>query len=314
MKRSGQWLGWATLAVIAVAVVAAWGSSTKGKTKVRATLHATVHAPHAKGLAKLALRKGPKGTFIVKARGLSGGQSFDVVVNRVKVGTLVTGPGGSGVAKFSTSPRGHTTMLGFDPRGGEIEVRDENGDDDLDGDMSDDNPDSAIGCCVGERDDDEDEVDCERKTAAECTAEGGTPSTAPTCLPNPCATTPPPTKVVCCESSSAGGAFVDDDPEVECEDDITQTECAKRGGMVVQATSCDPNPCQPVPPPQLVICCVPDESEMECERLTSDHCTAVHGTPSSATSCDNDPCGGNGDQGNQDGDGGNGGEGGGHDD
>ncbi len=299
MKRSGKWLGWGTAVLVAVGVIAAWGPSATAKTKIRETLHATVHAPHASGLAKLVLRKGSKGTFTIKARGLSQGQSFDVVVNRVKVGTLVTGGGGSGVAKFSTSPKGRTTMLGFDPRGAHIEIRDENGDDDLDSDMSDDNnPDSAIGCCLGE--DNDGDVECEELTAAECTNEGGTPTTATSCLPNPCATTPPPPNVVCCRSSSAGGAFVDDDPEVECEDDVTQAECANEGGMVVQATSCDPNPCQPVPPPQLVICCVPDGTETECEHVTSAECTAAHGTTSSATSCDADPCGGGGGGGNGD--------------
>src|SRR5262245_47794704 len=287
---------------------------------IRQTLHPTVHAPHASGLAKLALRTTSQGKFTVKARGLSGGQSFDVVVNGVKVGALVSGAGGSGVAKFSTSPKGRTKMLGFDPRGARIEVRDENGDDDLDSDMDDNNPSSVIGCCIGENDDDQNNEDqnndgeCEDLTAAECTKEGGTPTTATSCLPNPCATTPPPTKVVCCQGTSAAGAFVDDDPEVECEDDVTQAECADEGGMVVQGASCDPNPCQPVPPPQLVICCVPDGDETECERLTADHCTAAHGTTSSATWCDSDPCGGNnGDEGGDNG-GGNGDEGGGQDD
>jgi len=242
-------------------------------------------------------------------RRLPGGKLFDVVVNHVKVGTLVTGAGGQGIAKFSTSPRGHIAALGFDPQGAQIAVRDdETGDDDLEGDMSDDHPQSAIGCCLGDRGDDggDGEVECENLTAAECSAEQGTPTTATSCLPNPCSTQPPPTPVVCCRAQSATGAFLDDDPEVECEDDVSQAECATQGGMVVQATSCDPNPCQPTPPPNLVICCVSrgDQGDQEgdqgedvspteppqCERLTASDCSDEGGTVSSATSCMPNPC------------------------
>ncbi len=183
-----------------------------------------------------------------------------------------------------------------------MEVLDDQGDDVLDGEMPDDNPDSAIGCCVG---DDDGETECEDLTAAECTSEGGTRSNATSCLPNPCVTTPPPS-TVCCFAHSATGAFVDDDPEVECEDDISAAECAAQGGTMVNATSCDPNPCQPSPPPNLVICCVPqgDQGEQEgqpqtepaeCEHISADECTAAGGTVSSgATSREPDPCGGGG--------------------
>jgi hypothetical protein len=54
---------------------------------------------------------------------------------------------------------------------------------------------------------------------------------------------------------------------VECED-RTSDECAAEGGLVVMATSCDPNP----------------------EVITADRCTARSGTPSTVTSCDPDPC------------------------
>jgi hypothetical protein len=52
------------------------------------------------------------------------------------------------------------------------------------------------------------------------------------------------------------------------------------------------DPCQPTPPPNLVICCVSDGSESECEHITADECTASNGTVNSATSCEPDPCGG----------------------
>jgi len=160
--------------------------------------------------------------------------------------------------------------------------------------MPDDNPDSAIGCCLGDDDDDqgdegETETECQDLTAAECAAKGGTATTATSCLPNPCRQNPPPSTTVCCLAHDAEGASEDDDPEVECEH-LSASRCAARNGTTVEATSCDPNPCRPVPPPQLVICCVPEDGESECERLTPDHCTARGGTASTATSCDHDPC------------------------
>jgi hypothetical protein len=295
MKHKGSdrctWLG--TSMVFVAAVVALLAVDATAKTKIRQTLTATVHAPGASGVARLLLRTPSTGKFTVKARRLPGSKTFDVVVNKVKVGTLKTGPSGNGTAKFSNPAAGHTAALGFDPRGAQIAIRDEEtGDDDLDTDMPDDNPDSAIGCCVG--------TECEDETAAECTAHGGTPTPSGGCLPDPCNGNPPPPTTVCCRTTSAGGAFVDDDPENECEDDVSSAECAAQGGMVVQATSCEPNPCQPTPPPNLVICCVPDGGESECEHITADECTATGGTVNSGTSCDPDPCGGGGGGGGDD--------------
>jgi hypothetical protein len=300
IERPGKW----AVGLLLVSAVAANATRADAKTKVVQPLSPTVHAPGAHGTAKLVLRTGSTGRFSVKARHLPAGRSFDLVVNKVKVGTITTGPSGGGVARFSTSPTGRAGMLGFDPRGAEIEVRDgDTGDDDLDSDMPDDQPDSAIGCCVGERDDDH-ETECEDLTATECATRGGTPTTATSCLPDPCGTNPPSPTSVCCLAQSAAGASEDDDPEVECDADVSATNCATQGGTVVTATSCDPNPCQPVPPPATIICCVPDGHESECEHVTPDHCTTAGGTPSSATSCDSDPCGGGGGGDGEDGDGG----------
>ena len=308
--RWGERAGW----VVAVAVMCALPVGAAPKMKLTQALTATSHAPGASGTAKLVLKNGSHGRFSIRAKHLRGDASFDVVVNGVKVGRLVTGPRGGGIARFS-SPKGRGGRLGFDPRGAHVAVRaDDTGEDDLEGDMPDDHPDSAIGCCVGERDDD-DEVECELRTADGCSAHGGRPTTATSCLPNPCGTNPPPATVICCRSSSARGAFVDDDPEVECEDDVSQAECAEHGGMVVQARSCEPNPCQPVPPPDVVVCCVPDEDESECEHVTRQHCSDAGGTVSTATSCAAHPCGNgddDGDDGDEDGGGGGGERHGGH--
>ena len=306
----------ATLTVVATAV--AVGATIVGVRAVNATasvsinqkLTGTAHAPRARGQARLLLKTGASGTFSVKGRHLAAGKTFEVLVNKIKIGTLTTNAGGRGTAKFSTSPKGRVARLGVDPQGGEVEVRDDQGDDVLDGQMPDDNTDSAIGCCLQ---DDDGESECEDLTAAECTSEGGTPTTATSCLPNPCATTPPPPNSVCCLAHSATGAFVDDDPEVECEDDVSPADCAAQGGTMVQAASCDSNPCQPTPPPQIAICCVSDDDGSECDDLTPANCTAAGGTVNTATSCDPDPCGGGGGGGGgDDGGGGSGSDGGGH--
>jgi hypothetical protein len=304
-ERSNRdaWLG--TAMVIVAAAVAAVAVDAMAKTKIRQTLTATVHAPGASGVAKLRLRTPSKGKFTVKAQHLPGGKTFDVVVNKVKVGTLRTGAGGDGAAKFTTAVAGRAAILGFDPRGAQIAIRDdETGDDDLEANMPDDDRDSAIGCCLG--------TECEEETAAECTAHGGKPTSAGGCLPDPCKNNPPPPKTVCCLTTSAGGAFVDDDPENVCDDDDSSAKCAAKGGVVVKAPSCEPNPCQPTPPPQLVVCCVPDQDEAECEHVTADHCKAEGGKVSSATSCEHDPCGGGDDDQGDDNQGDQGGDDGGH--
>jgi hypothetical protein len=245
-------------------------------------------------MARVLLKHGSRGRFSIKAKHLRSGASFDVVVNGVKVGSLVTGARGGGVARFNTSPKPHTGRLGFDPRGAHVAVREhDTGMDDLECDMPGGHPDSAIGCCVGERKvaDGSSGGKCELQTPDACTARGGRPTTATACLPDPCGGNPPPPTVVCCRSSSADGAFADDDPQVICEDDVTEAECADHGGMVVQASSCQSNPCQPAPPPDMVICCVPDDEDSECEHVTRQHCSDAGGMVSDAKSCDCHPCG-----------------------
>ena len=47
-----------------------------------------------------------------------------------------------------------------------------------------------VACCLPGGDE-SGEVECEDRTADECTAAGGTVATAATCLPNPCEAAPP---------------------------------------------------------------------------------------------------------------------------
>ena len=282
-------------------------------THVKGSLTATSHAPRARGRATLALSTASKGRFRVVARGLTPNASFDLVVGGIKVGAFTTSGAGVGKVKLNTAPTRSQGLLGVDPRGKTIEVRDgSSGDDDLDGDMPDDGGSAtgAFACCVP----DDDGAECEVKTPDECTADGGmSQAGVASCIPNPCGGTPP-SEVVCCFPGSSTGAFIDDEQEAEC-DEVSMQECAMAGGTVVQATSCEPNPCAPVPPSQVTVCCIPGRDQTACEILTPDLCATSNGTPSTAPSCDDDPCGqnstgpdggggsssGSGDDGNSDG-------------
>jgi hypothetical protein len=260
--------------------------------RVRTVLVPTAKAPKARGRTKLLLRHGARGKFVVVARGLAPNATFDVVLGGVKVGTLTTGRGGAGTLKLSTSPHGHEGLLGVDPRGSQIAVRDDAGDDDLVGEEPAD--DSASGaCCLRDH---EGETECEDLPPAACATAGGTPAPVASCLPDPCTTTPPGGEaIVCCVASSAHGGFTDEDPEVECEDVGSPADCANLGGAVVQGTSCDGNPCAPTPPATRVACCLAtDEGTDECAMLTAESCAAHHGTvAAAATSCEAHPCGTN---------------------
>ena len=88
--------------------------------------------------------------------------------------------------------------------------------------------------------------------------------------------------VVCC---------IPDDSGPECED-RTADECAAQGGIVVEATSCDPNPCEPVTPPanEDIQCCLPDNGGTECEDRTPAECAVEGGVNAGVGTCSPDPC------------------------
>jgi len=276
----------ATMALALALASAAWADAAVRH--ARQPLKPTATAPNARGRAKVLLKHGAKGSFAIAAQRLTPTTAYDVVVDGIKVGAITTRKNGAGTIKFAAPRRGNALLMGFDPRGAFVTVRDAHGDDVLEGEMPDDDTDpNAVACCLP----DDDHVECEDRTPADCLAEGGLVSSATGCFPNPCVTSP---GVVCCIGDSAAGAFCDDDPEVECEHEFSAEACAAEGGTVVEATSCDPNPCTPVPPANLVVCCVPedDEDEIECEIRTPERCASHGGTVSAATSCADNPCGG----------------------
>ncbi|HEY2389039.1 MAG TPA: hypothetical protein VGK30_18955 [Candidatus Binatia bacterium] len=279
---------------------------------MRSALTATSADRNAKGQVGLGIR-GNDGTFDLKASHLDRNTGYDVVVGGVKVGALQATRGGSGHIRFRTSPSSKDRVLGFDPRGKSISIRNAAGNDVLVGSLPSDSIDpTAIACCVP---DNEGGSACEDLTSDACTAAGGTATEAASCMPDPCATTPPSTATVCCTNQTE-----DDGSETECEDHAA-TDCTAAGGTVVQATSCEPNPCAPVTPPagDVVACCIADEGETECEERTAEACTAENGTAMAGATCDADPCGigsgpgsgDGGDGGGTDGEDGNGGNGGG---
>jgi hypothetical protein len=306
-RKSLGWLA-ASLAGLALVSLSPAVSDARTKTKVKSALAATSVDPDASGQAGLALH-GSDGKLDLKASHLSRNASFDVIVNGVKVGTLQTTRGGGGRQRFRSDPGRRDLILGFDPRGAQLSVRNGAGRDVLVGTMPAAADPNAIACCVTAADG---TSACQEGTLDDCTAAAGVPNAAATCLPDPCEATPPPppAAVVCCINETD-----DDESESECEDK-TEADCAAVGGMTVQAESCEPNPCAPVAPPagDVVACCLTHEHETECEVRTGEACTARGGTVMAGSTCDPNPCGAgagsgdDGDGGEDDGGGGGGGE------
>ena len=277
----------AGVAILALGLVAV---PARASHRVKQTLSATDTDQDARGRAQLVLQTDEDGKFDVIAKKLDPDHTFDVIVNGVKVGTLTTTGGGSGRARFRTSPRSNDDqLLGFDPRGATVVVRNATGEDVLTGTVPDDTDPNEVACCLTGDHGGETEVECEDRTADECAAEGGTVAASASCIPNPCPGAPPPAEEVICCIPDQGA----DDTGVECED-RTPDECAAQGGTVVTAASCDPNPCTPTAPAPEIVCCVPHqgnpEEGLECETLTAQRCTDRGGTQSTATSCNPDPC------------------------
>ena len=270
------------IAIAVVLVAASAGVAAAGSSKVKTDLTATAAAPDARGKASAVVRDESKGRFEVKVQKLAPDTSYDVIVAGVKVASITTRKNGSAKARFASKPGRNVLLLGFDPRGDAVEIRDAAGDDVLVGNLpSDPNDDlSDIACCIP----DDSGTECEDRTAAECIAQGGTVTGATSCLPNPCGETPPADlDVVCC---------LPDDSGPECED-RTQAECVAQGGMVVEASSCLPeNPCQgaPLPGDADVQCCLPDDSGTECEDRTADECAAQGGVNRGAGMCTPTSC------------------------
>jgi hypothetical protein len=275
-------ISWKTLGPLALGVLTLSGRPAMAGERIKQELTAVADA-NARGSTRLALRTNDSGRFELRVRNLDPKTTYEILVGGVKVGTLSTKRGGSGSVRFRSQPRGHDLLLGFDPRGQIVTVRSSAGADVLVGSVpggSTGNPSDNVACCIP----DDRGSECEDRTADECGAQGGTVSTATSCLPNPCADAPPvDADVVCC---------LPDDSGPECEDRTT-ADCAAQGGVAVQATSCQPNPCAATPPADGdTRCCLPDDSGAECEDRTPAQCIAGGGVDMGPGSCTPNPCAG----------------------
>ncbi|MGH7895162.1 MAG: hypothetical protein ACREQL_10870 [Candidatus Binatia bacterium] len=77
--------------------------------------------------------------------------------------------------------------------------------------------------------------ECEDRTADECAAAGGTVSSATSCVPDPCNTTPPPAdEIACCVPAGVEGP--------ECET-LSPDACTAQGGTPASTGTCLPDPC-----------------------------------------------------------------------
>jgi hypothetical protein len=255
--------------------------------KVDTTLAASGADADAAGDARLTIRS-RRGTLDarleVRVRRLAPAGQFEIVLDGVRIGELATSGGGNGKLRFRSRPRGKDLLLGVDPRGRELVIRDATGAVVLGAPIPDDSIDpTKVRCCLP----DDSGTECEDRTAAECSAAGGVDLGPGSCLPNPCADAPVPgDDVVCC---------LPDDSGPECED-RTAAECSAQGGISLGAGTCLPNPCEPFTPPadDDIRCCLPDDSGPECEDRTVAECAAEGGVNIGAGVCAPDTCLGSG--------------------
>lgn len=290
MKHERKWnrIVAAVAALAALGLVA--GRAQAGGVRVKQDLAVTGVDPDASGKARVRIN-GPgndlRGELDVRVRRLDGGAPFEVDLHGVRIGTLTTSGGGRGRARFRTQPRSsRDQLLGVDPRGKSLQVRDASGDPVMEADIPDDTMDpTKIRCCLPDDSDAGDQPECEDRTPDECTAAGGVNLGAGSCLPNPCegATPPPPEEhIVCC---------IPDDHGAQCED-RSPASCSEHGGVNLGAGTCDPNPCPAtVPPaPETIQCCLPEGSEVECEDRTPEMCAEHGGTNMGPGTCTPNPC------------------------
>lgn len=291
--RTGTILTLAAGLVVGLAATVAGAPSGNRPAHVKQALSPPTAGSSARGKVVLVVKRNG-GKFDVGVRKLAGASHFEVLIDGVKVGDLETNGGGNGHARFGTKPRGRAKVLGVDPRGRHILVRDDDGNDVLEGDCPKDTEDAGkVACCVypddamktARNDAGSDDPKCQMLTPDDCDTAGGD-SAGGSCLPDPCASVSPvPDGTACCVPQSD-----DEDGEgAEC-DDLTPDECSAEGGTMVSATGCDPNPCEPTPPADPRIACCTGDGNLTCGHSTASECDAAQGVNLGAGSCDPNPC------------------------
>jgi hypothetical protein len=279
--------------VILLVMLTFAASTASAASHLKAGLVSTGKDPDARGRATLVVR-GSKGKLGVSAHRLSNTATFEVIVDGVRIGTLSTHGGGNGKARFTTRPHGGDQLLGVDPRGKLLQVRDDDGDDVLETEMPDDSEPGAIRCCRTH----EDETECEAESPDECAAKGGVNMGEGSCMPNPCPTGGGD-RVRCCVPEH-------DDDGPECEE-RTADECSAQHGINIGPGECeDDDACSPTPPGEGEIrCCIAEhdimthhedgddqgeDEDVECEHVSEASCAALGGRSLGAGSCDPNPC------------------------
>src|SRR3989475_13120783 len=105
--------------VVAVAMLASLGFGQPwARSSIVTELGATGVDADARGGTRLVLRTASEGRFDVTVRRLPGDAVFEVLVDGVKVGTLVTSSGGRGRRLFRSAPRPPDHPPSVDPRRG----------------------------------------------------------------------------------------------------------------------------------------------------------------------------------------------------
>lgn len=260
---SSRMVGVLVALALAIPLPAAAGSVSLEPTGVEA---------EARGKARVVVYGPSQARFDVIVQRLGADSDYELVVDGIRVHTLRTNRGGRAKARFATGSRSERlATLGFDPRGAAVEIRDLGGENVLVATLPGQRP-PHIACCIPHDSGDE----CEDRSADECADLGGTVSSAPSCLPDPCVPeTPADPEVVCCNGPG------------ECSL-RTQPQCLAAGGSVIDALSCDADPCAPTPPPDPeVVCCLAADA---CVIETETGCVTAGGSVSDASSCDDNPC------------------------
>jgi hypothetical protein len=279
--------------LVTLTLAATFAASTaSAASHVKAGLVATGKDPDARGHASLVVR-GSKGKLAVSAHHLRSAATFEVIVDSVRIGTLSTHAGGKAKARFTTRPHRGDQLLGVDPRGKLLQVRDQDGDDVLETEMPDDSDPGAIRCCRSH----EDETECEAESPDECQAKGGVNLGEGSCMPNPCPASGPGDLVRCCIPDHD-----EDGPECERR---TADECSAQHGINIGPGECeDDHGCSPTPPGEDEIrCCIAEHDitthedggdheggEAECEHVTEASCAVLGGRSLGAGSCEPNPC------------------------
>jgi hypothetical protein len=168
---------------------AAWAAAS---VDVRGALLATAAGPGASGsfrqrstsgTATARQTRGTRTRLVVKVKNLHPSTRYDVRLSSMPVGTLDTNAAGGGRAVFSSSPSGRAQALAVDPRGRVLTVGEANGDDMLEGEVSDPTTPGGIQCCL----DTTDQQGCDSLLPADCAAAGGVDMGPGSCEPDPCA-------------------------------------------------------------------------------------------------------------------------------